>query len=193
MKTKNLFKSKFTVVLTAVLFLSFLISSCNQKTTDNKIDEAQKAKEELMLELTYSCINFWISGNFSLINELVSPEFIRHLPGGDDIVGIEAIKEEINNFRTGFPDLDITIDLLSIKDDLIIYKVTLSGTHTGVFVIPPFGEIPPTGNTLVVNGLEIDHIVDGQIVEEWVYYDQLDILSQLGFNINITPPENQDK
>ena len=79
--------------------------------------------------------------------------------------------------------MKITIDeIYCISEDKIIYKATVTGTHTGYF-----GEIPPTEKSFKIEILEIDRIVDGKIVEEWVYVNWLHIFQQLGFTL--TPPE----
>ena len=190
MKTQNISRTKSTYLVITILLVSFLFYTCKQQTAVDKIDEEQKAKEELMIELTYTCFNIWVSGNLSLVDEVYSPELIRHEAGHDDIVGIEAYKEIIMISRTAFPDINLSIDEIFIKDDKAIYRFTITGTHTGPF-LTPFGEIPPTGKKIDISCFEIDRIVDGKIVEEWVYYDNLTALAQLGFTI--TPPESPDK
>ena len=182
-KTQNIFKPKSVYVVFAILVF-FLFNSCQPKTTDSKADEAQKAKEEKMIELTYTCLDVWSSGNLSLVNEVYSPEIIRHWIGQPDIVGLEAYKNEIMRFKTGFPDIHFEVGELFVRDDKVYYELTLTATNTG-----PFGDIPPTGKKIKVDIMEIDRIVDDKIVEEWGYMDRLDLLMQLGFTV--IPPEEQ--
>jgi hypothetical protein len=40
-----------------------------------------------------------------------------------------------------------------------------------------------------VSGVIINKVVDGKIIEQWVYYNYASALTQLGFII--TPPETQ--
>lgn len=40
---------------------------------------------------------------------------------------------------------------------------------------------PPTGQSVVVNGLELFRVVDGRIVEFWRKDDDVSLLMQLGF------------
>ena len=68
--------------------------------------------------------------------------------------------------------------------------MTVSGTHTGT-LLTPLGEIPPTGNNFRIEVMEIDRIVDGKIVEEWRIFNELDLLTQLGFTL--IPPEDPGK
>ncbi len=186
MKTQNLSRIKSTNLVIAILLVFFLFNNCQQQTSVKEADEEQKAKEELMIELTQSCIDIWISGNLSLIDELYSPELIRHEAGQDDIVGLEEYKEQINYYRTAFPDMYVSFDVKFIKDDEIMYILTFTGTQTG-----SLGELPPTGKKVTFSVAEIDRIVDGKIVEEWLYINFLDVFTQLGFTL--TPPEDPGK
>ena len=43
-----------------------------------------------------------------------------------------------------------------------------------------FGESPRQGNEVVVTNNEIDRVVEGQIVEQWVGLDMLSLMQQLG-------------
>ena len=61
----------------------------------------------------------------------------------------------------------------------------MQGTNTGS--LTSLGEIPPTGKKIKVDVIEIDRIINGKIVEEWISYNRLDIIEQLGFKI--LPPE----
>jgi hypothetical protein len=39
---------------------------------------------------------------------------------------------------------------------------------------------PPTGKSVFVDGQLLSHIVDGKFVEEWVHWDTLGLLRQIG-------------
>ena len=58
-------------------------------------------------------------------------------------------------------------------------RFTARGTHKG-----EFQGIPPTGKQVTLSGINIQHIVDGKIVENWVSLDALGMLQQLG----VLPP-----
>ncbi len=191
MKTQNLFGTKSTYVVAVILLVFFLFNNCQQQTSVKEADEEQKAKEELMIELTYTCCNIWMSGNLSLVDEVYLPELIRHVAGFDDVVGLEAYKEEIIKNNTAFPDMNISIDEIFVKDDKVIFRFTITATHTGPLLLPSGDEISPTGKKVTFSVAEIDRIVDGKIIEEWAYIDYLSLLTQLG--CTLIPPERLDK
>jgi predicted ester cyclase len=65
-----------------------------------------------------------------------------------------------------------------------VWGWTFTGTNTG-----PLRGLPPTVNKVKFSGVAIDRVVDGKIVEEWIYYNLLDLFQQLGFTI--TSPQEQ--
>jgi steroid delta-isomerase-like uncharacterized protein len=162
---------KYLFVLIA---FSFLVGASCQQKIDNE-------KERIALGDKY--VKAWNEDNLSLFDEVLSPECVRHHVGiSEDIIGIEAIKEYVTYMRTGFPDFNVTLDELIIAEDHSIGKWTVTGTNTG-----PLGDLPPTGKKVKYSGIEVTRIVDGKIIESWLYYNQAALFIQLGYTI--TPPE----
>ena len=162
---------KYLLVLIA---FSFLVGASCQQKIDNE-------KERIVMANNY--VKAWNEGDLSLLEEVLSPECVRHHVGiSEDIIGIEAIKEYVTYMRTGFPDLNVTLDELIIAKDHSIGRWTVTGTNTG-----PTGDSPPTGKKVKYNGIEVARIVDGKTVESWIYYNQAALFIQLGYTI--TPPE----
>jgi steroid delta-isomerase-like uncharacterized protein len=76
---------------------------------------------------------------------------------------------------TAFPDLQFTLDDLLAARDKVVARFTARGTQTG-----EFQGIPATGRAAAVSGIAIYRLADGKIVEQWLEYDQLGLLQQLG-------------
>jgi predicted ester cyclase len=77
--------------------------------------------------------------------------------------------------RAAFSDARVTIDDVVAEGDKVAVRFTLRGTHTGDLM-----GIPPTGRHVVVTGIDINRISNGQIVERWANVDTLGMLQQLG-------------
>jgi predicted ester cyclase len=58
---------------------------------------------------------------------------------------------------------------------MVATRWSLRGTHEGALE-----GISPTGKPVSVNGQLISRIVDGRFVEEWVHWDTLGLLRQIG-------------
>ena len=59
--------------------------------------------------------------------------------------------------------------------DKVATRWVAEGTNSG-----PFGPVPPTGRRVRVDGLILDRVADGKIVERWEQWDQAGMMQQLG-------------
>jgi predicted ester cyclase len=66
------------------------------------------------------------------------------------------------------------------EGDLIVGRMTLSGTHQGDYL-----GVPGTSRSFTVQHLHMYRVTDGQIVEHWACRDDLGQLTQLGL---VPPP-----
>jgi|SRR5215203_976532 len=120
----------------------------------------------------------WDKGNLELIDELFTTNFVRHGPvgtEGGEVRGLEGFKALVSSYRTGLPDLRIPIEDLIAEGDRVVTRWTAYGTHQGELL----GNAP-TGNQATVAGILIDRISGGKIEEEWVDYDTLHLIQQIG-------------
>ena len=115
------------------------------------------------------------SNNLDALTEVVSEELRtpKIMPGIPS--GIEGAKVAHQIMLTGFPDYQTVIDDLIAEGDKVVARITMSGTHTGVFM-----GIPPTGKYVEFTGIYIAQIVNGKIVEHWGEEDGVSLLAQLG-------------
>jgi steroid delta-isomerase-like uncharacterized protein len=74
-----------------------------------------------------------------------------------------------------FPDMTSSEDELIVEENKVVVRRTLTGTHTGTLM-----GVPPTGKKVVVGGVWLAHLRDGKIHEQWVYFDALGMLQQIG-------------
>lgn len=109
------------------------------------------------------------------IEEVISPEFVMHDPVGMGARGPEGVRELIRTLRAAFPDLTFEIHDIVTGPDRAVVRWTVQGTHRGTFM-----GIEPTGKHASIEGMEIARVQDGKFVEDWVVYDALGLLKQLG-------------
>ena len=93
----------------------------------------------------------------------------------ENIVGIDGFKAYYNNYLTGFSEVTFTILDAFGQGDKIVKHWRFQGKHTGEF----FG-IPPTGNTVNVEGVTLVKMKDGKIAQEQDFFDNLVFYQQLG-------------
>jgi len=177
------FLIKFITIIPLALLLS-LNFSCQKQVTEEipeaMTEEEMKARAERSLEI-------YNEGNLVLIDELYAPEFVSHnYATNEEVVGLDTFKESITSLRTQYPDFNLTFDEIIVKDDKAVFLWTVTGTNTRP-IQTPAGELPPTGKKVRVSGVSISRRVNEKIAEEWIYFNVLDMVIQLGWTI--TPPQ----
>jgi len=115
-------------------------------------------------------------GDLSVIHELMPPDYIENqeLPDGAP-EGRDGMEQFFRQWKQGFTDRNVTIDLEVAEGDLVTVFETWRGTHTGEFL-----GIPPTGKTIKVASVDIVRVADGMFIEHWGVMDMLVLMQQLG-------------
>jgi steroid delta-isomerase-like uncharacterized protein len=118
----------------------------------------------------------WNERKLDVVGELISPSHALHDPNvSGSQTGPEAYKRQVTRFTTAFPDLRFSIeDIVSEKDKLVV-SWNISGTHKG-----EYEGIPPTDKKISVEGITINHIANGKILDSYVSWDALGLMRQLG-------------
>lgn len=114
-------------------------------------------------------------GNFDAADEIYASGHTSHDPQAPGVNGAAAMKHYIGMYRAAFPDLHVSIDDTIAEGDRVVIRWTARGTHQGELM-----GVPPTGKQAVVTGINIFRVSDGRIQEEWVNWDTLGLLQQLG-------------
>jgi len=167
---------KKTLLIIPLVFLLCLTFGCQQKVEEGITEEEAKAFTDRVLAM-------WNEANITIVDEVYAPEIVRHDCGvPEDIVGLENMKNYLQNLFNAFPDLHITVDEMIVEGNKIAQRWTMTGTNTG-----SMGDMPPTGKNVRFIGVSIGHFVNGKAVEIWDFYNVLDMMQQLGFTL--TPPQ----
>lgn len=88
--------------------------------------------------------------------------------------------------RAGFSDLSWTTETEVVQGDLVVTYGTISGRHTGDFVVwTPEGTVErafaPTHRTFAVTQAHFQRVVDGLVIEHWAVRDDQGMGMQLGW------------
>jgi hypothetical protein len=113
----------------------------------------------------------WCSQEPTNVADHYAPTGSLTINSGQPSVGRAAVTEVARSFMTAFPDLQVLMDDVVVRDAGIEYHWTLIGTNNG-----PGG----TGNGVRIKGLEEWTIGDdGLIAESQGHYDQAEYDRQL--------------
>jgi len=118
-------------------------------------------------------------GDFAVANELISPDCVHHVPGGQPVPGLAALRDWLALTLSIFPDFHAIVEDEIAEDDRVVQRITCYGTHQG-----QFPGVQPTGQQVEFQLIEISRAgADGRIAEHWSSADLPSLLHQLA-----TPP-----
>ena len=121
-------------------------------------------------------VQFINTANESLAQQLISPVAKFYVPGKPEpLTGPKGYLTIIAMMRSGFPDIQWTIDDVIKENEKVAVRFTMRGTHQGTF----FG-VPATDKTIVIQAMNFYRLADDQIIEEFGQPDMLGLLTQIG-------------
>jgi len=121
-------------------------------------------------------VQFINTADENLAQQLISPLAKFHVPSQPEpLQGPIGYLMIIAMMRSGFPDIQWTLDEIIAEGDKVAVRYTMNGTHLGEF----FG-FPATGKPIVVQAINFYRLVDDQIIEEYGQPDMLGLLRQIG-------------
>ena len=100
-------------------------------------------------------------GNLDIIDQLFSSAFVDHSTP-DQPPGPKGVKEYFRAIRSGFPDIQVILEDLIAEEDRVVARTTWRGTHLGTYA-----GVPASGRAVVRTLIQIFHIANNLIVEEW--------------------------
>jgi len=114
-------------------------------------------------------------GELPPLDGLLTESYHHHDPANvQDVIGMDAMRREVEMWRSGFDFAFIVEDQIAEGDKVVTRKV-FTGTHRGAFQ-----GIEPTGRPVEIHVIDIVRVAGGQIVEHWNCVDRLGLLAQLG-------------
>jgi len=120
--------------------------------------------------------DFLSKGSLAVADQIIAPNHIHHDPASPDFgLGPEGQKKTISLYRNAFPDLQFKVNEMIEAGNFVTTRYTSTGTHKA-----EFNGIAPTNKTLSVEGIVINRLSRGKIVETWVVWDALGLMRQLG-------------
>ena len=119
----------------------------------------------------------WIQKNLAVADELLAANFVDHTPGSPPGLppGPAGHQQFAVLYFTAFPDIRAIIEDMVAEGDKVVTRWRVQGTNTGSL----FG-MPATNKSATFMGVTINRIADGKIAEQWVEFDALGMMQQLG-------------
>lgn len=131
---------------------------------------------ELMDRITQAALE----NDLDALRGIYAPDVVATTPDAGTIHGVEGLIEWNRAFTSAFSDLEYHAERLLETGEFAIDQGVLTGTHTRPMQLPDGRSVPPTGRSVSVRSVDIATVGDGKVVRHDFYFDQLDMLVQLG-------------
>jgi ketosteroid isomerase-like protein len=121
-----------------------------------------------------------IGGDLEVLREIYSPDVVVTTPDAGTLRGIDKVIEWNQAFVGAFTDRSyLPVQQLETAD-CAIDQGDFLGTHTNPLQLPDGQSVPPTGKQIRMRAADVARVRDGRIVSHDFYFDQLDLMAQLG-------------
>ncbi len=171
----------------SVAWLTFVALACLIASLFAQQAEDTHSKEELsnIRQIKWIYDNGVNSHKPDAWDNILTRDFVRHcdaMPQGmEELKGIEAMKGFLSQHFAAFPDWHEEITQLMADGDKVAAVTIGTGTMTG-----RMGEFAPTRKRATEMNVIMFRFENGKIAEEWITYDNLNFMNQLG--LQIPPP-----
>jgi steroid delta-isomerase-like uncharacterized protein len=118
------------------------------------------------------------TGDTSVYETILAEDWVDTPLGPGQQPGRAGFPPVIAQFRSIFPDLQVTNEDVIVAGDKAAVRSTIRATHEGEL----FG-IPGTGEQIEFIAIDIHRLENGLIVETWHIEDFLSVLFQIGASI----------
>ena len=158
----------------AIIALVFaVLVGCGQNSAVRDLEEQNKA---LMQRIHAEVSN----GNLGIFDEVLTPDYVRHCqampPGLQEIRDTAVFKAFVADFVNAVSDCKDEIDFIIADSNMVAYVTTTTGIQTG-----PIGDLPASGKEFMLKNIVIQRIENGKVAETWISWDNVAMLTQLGF------------
>ncbi|TRO64379.1 ester cyclase [Christiangramia sabulilitoris] len=176
---------KILKLLFITLFLAFSSCESNAKK-ERKLEEVEKEMAHTRIERMEKDIGAtlndiqeaWNTNNKTLFRKVTNEDLTRFTNGKKEISTRAEYLNMMNSFHEGFSNVNVEITgETQFADHKSYSSFIFSGDNTGDFM----GN-PPTQRSVSIIGFSIwSYNEDGIAIQEEVYYDNHELLNQLGY------------
>lgn len=113
------------------------------------------------------------------IEAAYADDVVFEAPAGVHVRGRDETVDYAMDWLDAFPDATMHIESEITDGEWVAQRFVFEGTHSNDLT-GPAGRIPATNRRLHGRGAQVSRVQGSKITEAYLYYDQLDVLSQLG-------------
>lgn len=146
-----------------------------QTTVERNQATVVEKNVELYLHMWNEIVNL---GDFDIMDTHFAPDYVFMGVSGS-LSGPAAAKQYMKALIGAFSDVEFIIEDAFGQGDKLVKRWVFQGTHSS-----ELNGIPATGKRVTIEGVTVARMLDGKLVEERDFYNELSLLQQLG----VAPP-----
>jgi len=151
--------------------LWFIVYSFTAATFSQTKKESMMTTEQKK-QLVSKFIELMTAKQSEKFGEIISQDYKQHNPMVKQ--GLVGLQEGSKWFESIFPDISAKIDAVVVEDDMIVARITWTGTHKGEL----FG-IPASNVKATWTGTDWWRIENGKLAEHWDVVDWSSLMQQI--------------
>ncbi len=177
--------TKRLTLISVFLAVTLLASACCQTP---RADGQEDANKELVKRIHAE----GAKGNIAIFDEVLAENYVRHCqampPQFQELRDVAVFKEFLTEFYGSVSEFTDSVGPMIADGHFVSYVSTMTGRQTG-----PMGGLPPSGKEFTVVNIIMHRFEDGKIAESWVSWDNVAMLTQLGYFPPSPPPTKESE
>ncbi len=121
-----------------------------------------------------------LTGDLEALRDIYAPDVVATTPDEGELHGIDRFIEWNRTFVGSFTDRQFVPLNEHETEECAIDQGDFIATHTAPLTMPDGQTVPPTGKQIRLRSADVATVREGRIVRHDFYFDQLDMLAQLG-------------
>lgn len=173
-------KASKIVILALCGPMFLLVISCQDKQVAEELKKYQAIDtlKAANIEVVQDLYRLLDEVNLDAAEALLTPESVIYYQSMEEPGHFGDMKPLVEIYYKAFPDYKHNIESIFASGDMVVARITYSGTHKETFM-----EIPPTGNKFAYKGIFIFQLADQRILKMWGVEDELTMMRQLGLEL----------
>ena len=131
-------------------------------------------------ETAHVAIAAWNARDLAKLAGFYRPDVVLVNPDAGELKGREQAIERDRVFMEAFPNAEMEIAASYESGDTAVLEWVFVGTNTGPLPLPSGETFPATGKGVSVRGADVARVQDGALLSVHSYYDQVELMTQLG-------------
>jgi steroid delta-isomerase-like uncharacterized protein len=113
--------------------------------------------------------------DFAGVADALAPGYQGHFGGNPEALDVEGMRDFALGFFAALADVEHRVESLVADDRQAAARITVRGRHVGTLM-----GVPATGKAVALPALNMYRFEDGRIAEQWIQFDSLGLMAQLG-------------